>query len=173
MSFSTLFQRCIGLDTNWRPYSPSAKCMAYTLPSHGKQILCWRHHLLLWRICIESLWWASQVVLVVKNLPANTGDVRDTGSIPGSGKRGAWQSTPVFLPGESHGQRSLAGYWAVVHGITKSRTQLKWLSMHAGRRWRRGILILSSQGVEGGLASVFFLSFFQSTQIFFWTVSCL
>jgi len=22
----------------------------------------------------------------------------------------AWQSTPVFLPGESHGQRSLAGY---------------------------------------------------------------
>ena len=24
--------------------------------------------------------------------------------------RRAWQSTPVFLPGESHGQRSLAGY---------------------------------------------------------------
>ena len=28
--------------------------------------------------------WASQVVLVVKNLPANAGDVRDKGSIPGS-----------------------------------------------------------------------------------------
>ena len=28
----------------------------------------------------------SQVVLVVKNLPANAGDVRDTGSIPGSGR---------------------------------------------------------------------------------------
>ena len=28
---------------------------------------------------------ASQVVLVVKNLPANAGDERDTGSIPGSG----------------------------------------------------------------------------------------
>ena len=27
--------------------------------------------------------WASQVVLVVKNLPANAGDVRDVGSIPG------------------------------------------------------------------------------------------
>ena len=25
--------------------------------------------------------WASQVVLIVKNLPANTGDIRDTGSI--------------------------------------------------------------------------------------------
>ena len=24
--------------------------------------------------------------------------------------RREWQSTPVFLPGESHGQRSLAGY---------------------------------------------------------------
>ena len=29
---------------------------------------------------------ASQVVLVVKNLPANTGDVRDTVLIPGSGR---------------------------------------------------------------------------------------
>ena len=50
---------------------------------------------------------ASQVALVVKNLPANAGDTRDTGLIPW---RRAWQSTPVFLPGESHGQRSLAGY---------------------------------------------------------------
>ena len=24
--------------------------------------------------------------------------------------RGTWQPTPLFLPGESHGQRSLAGY---------------------------------------------------------------
>ena len=30
--------------------------------------------------------WASQVVLVVKNPPAKAGDVRDTGSIPGSGR---------------------------------------------------------------------------------------
>ena len=29
---------------------------------------------------------ASQVVLVVKNLPANAGDLRGTGSIPGSGR---------------------------------------------------------------------------------------
>ena len=27
--------------------------------------------------------WASQLTLVVKNLPANVGDVRDSGSIPG------------------------------------------------------------------------------------------
>ena len=30
--------------------------------------------------------WASQVALVVKNLPTNAGDIRDTGSIPESGR---------------------------------------------------------------------------------------
>ena len=55
--------------------------------------------------------WAFQVVLVVKNPPANAGDTRDMGSIPGYIPwRRAWQPTPVFLPGESHGQRSLVGY---------------------------------------------------------------
>jgi len=51
--------------------------------------------------------------LVVKNPPVNAGDVRDAGPIPGVGKilwRREWQPTPVFLPGESQGQRSLAGY---------------------------------------------------------------
>ena len=40
-------------------------------------------------------------------------NVRDPGSIPWVGKipwSRAWQPTPVFLPGEFHGQRSLAGY---------------------------------------------------------------
>ena len=48
---------------------------------------------------------------MIKNPLASVGDVRDTGLIPGSGRwRRAWQPTPVFLPGEPHGQRSLAGY---------------------------------------------------------------
>ena len=34
--------------------------------------------------------------------------------------RKAWQPTLIFLLGESHGQRSLAGY--TVHRVTKSRT---------------------------------------------------
>ena len=49
---------------------------------------------------------------VENNPPANAGDAS---SIPRSGKppqRRKWQPTPVFLPGESHGQRSLAGYSA-------------------------------------------------------------
>jgi len=49
---------------------------------------------------------------VIKSPPADAGDVRDMGLIPGSGRsrRRAWQPTRVFLPKESHGQRSLAGY---------------------------------------------------------------
>ena len=48
---------------------------------------------------------------VVKNPPANAGDRQ--GSNPWDRKipwRSTWQSTPVFLSGESHEQRSLAGY---------------------------------------------------------------
>ena len=46
---------------------------------------------------------------VVENPPANAGDV---GSIPGQEDplEKEMQPTPVFLPGKSHGQRSLAGY---------------------------------------------------------------
>ena len=50
---------------------------------------------------------------MVKNSPVNAGNVKDAGLIPGSGKisgRWAQQPTPVFLPGEFHGQRSLVGY---------------------------------------------------------------
>ena len=57
--------------------------------------------------------YASQVVLVVKNLPANAGDVRDMGLIPGLGKSpggGNGTPSPVFLPAESHGHRGLASY---------------------------------------------------------------
>ena len=74
---------------------------------------------------------ASQVVLVVKNLPANAGDIREVALIPGWGRS----------PGGRHGnplQYSCLenpidrGAWrATVHGVTKSQTQLKQLSMHA------------------------------------------
>ena len=40
--------------------------------------------------------------------------------------RREWQPTPVFLLGESHGQRSLR---AIVHGVAKSQTRLSIHSM--------------------------------------------
>ena len=40
--------------------------------------------------------WASQVALVVKNPPANAGDIRDEGSVPGSGRSpGGGQGNPL------------------------------------------------------------------------------
>ena len=68
---------------------------------------------------------ASQMLLVVKNLPANAGDIRDAGLIPGSGKS----------PGEGNGNplqysylKNLVdrGAWqAALHRFTKSQTGLK------------------------------------------------
>ena len=64
---------------------------------------------------------------MVKNSPPNT-DVRYIGSISGSERDlggGHGKPTPVFLPGESHGQRSLA---ATVQGVAKesNRTEATW-----------------------------------------------
>ena len=65
---------------------------------------------------------ASSVALVVNNLPVNEGDVRDSSSIPGSGRS----------PGGGHGNllkysclenpMDRGAWWATDHGITKSWT---------------------------------------------------
>ena len=65
--------------------------------------------------------WTSQVALVVKNLPASAGDIRDVSSIPGSGRS----------PREGHGNplqysslenpMDKEAWWATVHRVAKSR----------------------------------------------------
>ena len=67
------------------------------------------------------------MALVVKNLSANTGDARDTGSDPGSGdpleEGTATHSTCLENPMDR-------GAWrAMVHRVTESQTRLKRLSM--------------------------------------------
>ena len=65
---------------------------------------------------VTELNWAFQAVPVVKNLPANSGGLKRCNFDPWVGKipwKRAWQPTAVFLPGESHGQKT-------VHGVTKS-----------------------------------------------------
>ena len=62
------------------------------------------------------------MALVLKNVPANVGGIRDVEFDPWVKKipwRRACQPTPVFLPGESHGQ---GAWWATVHRVAKSRT---------------------------------------------------
>ena len=79
---------------------------------------------------------ASQLSQGVKNPPAVSIPRFDpwVGKIPW---RTAWQSTPVFLPGESTDR----GAWqAIVHRVTKSQTQLEQLSMRTHSitgRWEK------------------------------------
>ena len=80
---------------------PSHKGMDVS-PRRGKK--CWVKHL-----CGG---WASHVALVVKKLPASAEDVRDMGSIPGSGRLpGGVHGNPLQCSclENPHGQRSLAG----------------------------------------------------------------
>ena len=82
--------------------------------------------------------WISQVVVVVKNPPANEGYVRDVGSIPGLEK----------FPGERHsnplqcscleGPVDRGVWWAIVHGVAKSWTRLKQFSTHTATQ--KGVL---------------------------------
>ena len=72
-------------------------------------------------MCI-SLIEASQVALVVKNPPANAGDLRDASSVPGLGRS----------PGGGHGNPlqysclenlvKRGAWWATVHGVTQNQT---------------------------------------------------
>ena len=50
------------------------------------------------------------MALVVKNLPAKAGDLRFDSWVGMIRWRRAGRPTPVYLPEESHGQRSLVGY---------------------------------------------------------------
>ena len=65
---------------------------------------------------------ASLVAQIVKTLPT----IQFNPWVQKIPQRRKWQPTPVFLPEEFHGQRSLVGY--TVHGVAKSQTWLKWLS---------------------------------------------
>ena len=63
---------------------------------------------------------ATQVVLVVKNLPANAGDIRDVGSIPGSGRSPGHGNSLQYSCLENAMAR---GIWrATVHRVAKSQT---------------------------------------------------
>ena len=82
---------------------------------------------------------ASQVVLVAKILPANVGDIRDAGSIPGSGR----------TPGGGHGNlvqysrledpMDRGTWWVTVHGVAKNRTRLK---RHTACMYNRFLYVL-------------------------------
>ena len=67
---------------------------------------------------------------MVKNPPASVGDVRDMGSIPGSGRSPEEEhcNLPQYSCLENPMDRG--AWWAIVHRVTHSWTWLKQLSMH-------------------------------------------
>ena len=93
------------------------------------------------RICFLDVQWGDvrwevglpRVALVAKSPPANAGDLRNPGLIPGLGR----------APGGEHGNPlqysclenpiDRRAWWAMVHRIAQSQTGLKWLSTHT--RW--------------------------------------
>ena len=67
----------------------------------------------------------SQMALVVKNQPANAGDMRNTGSIPGLGRSpGEGHDNPLQCPCLEN-PMDRRDWQSTVHGVAKSWTQLK------------------------------------------------
>ena len=65
---------------------------------------------------------ASPVVLVVKFTPANTGDVRDTGLIPGLGSSPGGGYGNPFQYSYLENPMDRGVWWVTIHRVIKSRT---------------------------------------------------
>ena len=112
------------------------------------------HHLILFK---NNSCNASRVALVVKNPPANAGDIRDPGSIPGEGNGTLLQYSCLENPMDS------GAWWAAVCRAAESQTRLKQLSTHA-----QGMKHVSCNTFSSILVFYFsLLSFFISSLFFF------
>ena len=100
-------------------------CLAPSSPSIRRESSC---HVGTLKSPFEKVW-ASQVVLVVKNLPVSSGDVRDKGSTPGSGRS----------PGEEHGNLLFWGIpWVETGGLWPTGSQREghdWSDLAGTRPW--------------------------------------
>ena len=80
-----------------------------------------------------SLCFVNMFVVVVKNLPANTGDLRDTGSILGLGRSSGGGHVHPLKYSCLKSPVDRGSWWATVHRVAQSWTQLKQLSTHTCR----------------------------------------
>ena len=74
---------------------------------------------------LYSSWHSSQVVLGVKNLHANAGDVRDAVSIPGSGRSPGKGNDNLLQYSCLENPMDRVAWWSTVQRVTRSQT---WLS---------------------------------------------
>ena len=70
------------------------------------------------------------MALVVKNLPASAGDVRDVGSIPRLGRSPGGRNGNPLKNSSLETPMGRGAWWAAVHKVAKSQTQLKRPSTH-------------------------------------------
>ena len=122
-NFTTLKLAVLWLFTSKRALYFYLNCPHLLSPAlwrklHGSEP--WTHH---WK-STENLQYSSN------DVEGSGNSILDNslGGFESTRRRRKWQPTPVFLPRESCGERSLG---AAVHRVVQSRTQLKQLIMHA------------------------------------------
>ena len=71
---------------------------------------------------------------LVKNLSANARDIKDAGLIPGSGRSPGGGNGNLLQSSCLENPMDRGAWRAIVHGVAKSQTRLKRLSMHACTR---------------------------------------
>ena len=76
------------------------------------------------------MYWAFQLALVIKNSPANAGNVRDAGSIPGPGNSPGGEHVNPLQCSCLENPTVRGAWWAAVHWVAQNQTTLKRLSMH-------------------------------------------
>ena len=90
---------------------------------------------------------------VVKNPPANAGDIRDVGLIPGLGRSPGWYANPLQYSCLQN-LMNRGAWWAIVHKVAKSQTWLKPLSTHTHiitKATRQGLKSQSRSSVNSKL----------------------
>ena len=93
---------------------------------------------------VHSLYGASQMLLMVKNLPASAGDLRDVGLIPGSGRSpGGGRGHPLHYSCLENPMDRRA-WRAMVHRVAQSWTQLRQLGMRAHCLCNRAFIYLDA-----------------------------
>ena len=99
-------------------------------------------HQLFWE-CVYKDPVYSQVLLVVKNLFASAGDIRDTGSISGSGRSPGWGHGNPLQYSCLENLMDWETWQATVHRVANSQTWLKWLNTHLATKNCIGMKSLS------------------------------
>ena len=112
---------------------PSNSYVESLVPSTSEYDFVWKS--LKWIIKLKCR--ASQVELVVKNPPANAGDIKDEGSIPESERSPKEENGKPLQCSYLGNPMDREAWWATVHGIVKTRTRLNTHTCHTFTKYSK------------------------------------